>query len=637
MKNPLRSIKLYSLIIITIGLATACRQVDKPALEFPGLKGITLTGGVWYDAMQADHEWLAGIDPERLLHHFYKVSGAEPTAPEYGGWEMEWRELRGHSIGHYLSAASRMVLLTQDSLLLGNIYRVITGLALCQSRNGNGYVSAFPEEYLDRVEAMKQVWAPYYTLHKILAGLVDGYVYLGNQVSLEVALKLTHYLHARIMPLGREQFQEVLDKTEQGGMNEVFWDLYSLTGDDASKELALAFYQESYFEPMLQREDRLKGFHSNSLIPNVVGLAREYELTGDVSRKQISEWFWNQMHHERTYVTGGTSNGEHWNSEPGHLETELGAAAHETCCTYNLIKLSNRIWSWDPDVKYQDYMERALVNGILAAQNHETGMPMYYVSMAPGYYKTWSTPDSSFWCCTGTGMEHYVRMAEYLYAMKDDRIYVNQFASSTLSFFNQDIALVQETTLPAGNQVSLRFETGSSRFIRLAVRIPAWTGHDYEVTLNGKPLDTRASPGSYLMIDRTWKKSDRLEIRFKPQLWYSLLPVKNDHVAIGYGPVVLAATFGDAKIEPKLRQRYGPYDGTPAPVPVVAFNTGNFKDYVEITDPGKLLFRMKDSEGNTIELKPFYEVLNEYYTIYLPITADATKSETITVDPSQHI
>ena len=628
------------LILIPFFLLTVSCQLQEtpaPQLNNPQLNQIRLTDGPWFDAMELDRAWLESIDPDRLLHHFRKTAGIEPKGPEYGGWEMEWRELRGHSIGHYLSAAARMSQLTDNSLLAEKCESIINELALCQKTVGTGYLSAFPSEYLDRVEQIEEVWAPYYTLHKILAGLLDTYTYLDNKLALETALQLSHYLDNRIRPLGKEQFQKVLDHTEQGGMNEVFWNLYATSGDTVCRNLALAFYQESYFVPMLNKEDKLKGLHSNSLIPNVVGLAREYEITGDISRRQVSEWFWKQVKDGRTYTTGGTSNGEHWNTEPGHLENEMGAGAHETCCTHNLIKLSDHLWGWDHQVRYQDYMERALINGILATQNCETGMPMYYVSMAPGYYKTWSTPDSSFWCCTGTGMENFARIAEYLYEVKDNRLYINQFASSTLDYSNQGFKLIQKTDLPKGTNLDVTLECAHPVNLQLAIRIPSWTDENYRVQINGKILDSKPAPGSYLLLDRKWKNGDQLSIELTPTLWYDLLPANNEHVAFGYGPVVLSATFDDAAVKDSLRHRYGPYDGTPVSVPVIEFSTTDFEQYIELKDPENLLFQIKTHKGESITLKPFYEVGMEAYSIYLPVSKNATSPNNKQVDPSVHI
>jgi len=623
---------------IALVLQVSCSN-DQPeflTLKDTAIDRVQLLEGPWYDAMERDRNYLKALDPDRFLHHFRKVAGIETNATEYGGWESESRELRGHSIGHYLSAASRMSLLTGDTTLLRNCKYIVQELERCQAANGNGYLSAFPEEYLTRVETIKPVWAPYYTLHKILAGLYDCYVLLGDETAKNTAIQLSHYLYSRINPLGKKQFQEVLNKTEQGGMNEVFWNLYSSTGDTICGVLANDFYQESYFDPMMARKDSLKGQHSNSLIPNVIGIAREYEVTGDITRRQMSEWFWNQVVTSRSFVTGGTSNGEHWNTLPWEMDTELGADAHETCCTYNMIKLTQHLWTWENQVRYQDYIERALVNGILPTQNAVTGMSMYYVSMAPGYYKTWGTEENSFWCCTGTGMENFARIAEYVYAVKYDRLFVNQFVSSILNYPENGLKIIQQTDLPLGDQVSLRFECSEKTALKLAVRIPSWSGNDYSAKINGRDLETRSAAGSYLFIDRIWKNNDLLEIVLKPSLWYSFLPVKNDHLSLGYGPLVLAAVFGEANVDDTLRHRYGPYDGTPVEVPSVVFQTDRISDYVIATDTGRRTFSIKSTAGKGIDLIPFLSVHNEFYSVYLPVNSQSSTQNNKRVDPSIH-
>lgn len=635
MKKKLIYLSVVALFFVASGCSSETQEFIH--IEKPKIDQVQLTEGPWYKAMELEREYLQSLDPDRFLVHFRKVSGIETDAKEYGGWEMESRELRGHSIGHYLSAISRMAKLTNDTLLMNRCSYTVKELIRCQELNNNGYLSAWPEEYLDRVENLEKVWAPYYTLHKILAGLLDAYIYCNDEDALKSALALSHYLYQRIEPLGDEQFQKVLDKTEQGGMNEVFWNIYAETGDTICKKLALDFFQKSYFDPLLQGKDHLKGWHSNSFIPNVVGISREYECTGDITRKQMALRFWQQVVEARTFVTGGTSNGEHWNSDPYHLHTELGPGTHESCCSYNMIKLSDHIWNWTAQVKYQDYMERTLINAILPTQNSETGMSMYYVSMAPGYYKTWGTPDSSFWCCTGTGMENFSRIAEYIYSVQDDRLYINQFVSSELDFSASGFKLIQKTTLPKGRDLSIEIECDAPVAFKLAVRVPSWTEDDYSVTLNGKTLVSKPDAGSYLLLDRTWKAGDILEITFSPKLWYSLLPIDNRNVSFGYGPLVLAAKFGNAMVDEKLRHRYGPYDGEALEVPAIQFNSSGFADHIDMVDEQNLHFKVESQDGEDILLVPFFDIQNEYFAVYLPIEKQAKQGANLRVDPSEHI
>jgi DUF1680 family protein len=232
--------------------------------------------------------------------------------------------------------------------------------------------------------------------------------------------------------------QRILNGTEQGGMNEAFANLYSLTGNAEYLQLSNRFNQRSYIEPLSRGEDRLRGQHVNSFIPNIIGTARQYELTGDPNNRRIAEFFWSQVANHRCYCTGGTSNSERWQSEPDQLANQLGDSTQETCCTYNMLKLTRHLFCWNADVQYADYYERALYNSILSTQNPETGMMMYFVPLATGRWKTFNQPFNSFWCCTGTGMENHAKYGDSIYFHNDRTLYVNLFISSELNWSQQN-------------------------------------------------------------------------------------------------------------------------------------------------------------------------------------------------------
>ena len=613
--------KITLLLLLFSSRLCAQRGKEKAGelkLYTPTEEQVKITGGPWYNAMELERKYLRSLDPDRLLVDFKKTAGLKTNAKEYGGWEMESKELRGHSLGHYLSAISRMARLTNDSVLTARCIYIVKELNLCQQKIGTGYVSAFPSEYLDRVENRKEVWAPYYTLHKILAGLFDSYKFCSDKLALTTATNLVHYLYARTIPLGPEQFQKVLDDTEEGGMNEFLWNMYAETGDTMSRNLAQFFYAKEDFDPLKDRKEKLKGLHANSTIPIVLGLARDYEVTGDITRKQMAEFFWNSVIGGRTFATGGTSGNDLWNADPYHLSEELNPYAQESCATYNLLKLSSHLWSWSRDIKYQEYMERALVNAILPSQNPVTGMSLYHLATAPGYYKTFSTPDSSFWCCTGTGMENFSRTSEYIYAVEDNTLYVNQFVPSELNYKNEGFKLIQETNMPDGKNLNLKIICNKPTSFKLAIRIPSWTGEDYTITLNGKPLAAKSAPGSYLLLDRVWHSADKIAISFTPHLWFSLLPVTNKYVAFGYGPVVLVAAFDRKNVVQKTSDD-GPYHGKPIDVPGIQFDPNTFSKNIQAVDIKNLTFRIKSITGTEIKLMPFYKIVNQYFSIYMPI------------------
>ena len=615
MKTLTSFLFIMAAIIILTACTTEPTRLFSGDPEYPLTDQVTLLDGPFRDAMERTHSYLFELEPDRLLHHFRLNAGLDTIAPAYAGWEE--RELRGHTTGHYLSACAMMYLATGDSLLLERVNYIVNALAECQSKNGNGYLSAFPEEFIDRAERMEEVWAPYYTLHKIMAGLYDSYHLLGNSQALEVLKAKADWLYSRSSRLEKPQMQAVLDRTEQGGMNEVLYNLYSATDDSKYLELGGMFTQDSYFSPIRWYRDSLKGQHSNSFIPNVVGLMRHYEVTGSVESYRMAEWFWNQVTTARSYVTGGTSNGEHWNSEPFHMHTELGPTSHETCCTYNMLKLTKHLFRANPTAGYMDYYEKALWNGILPTQHPDSRMTMYYVPMEAGYYKTFSTPENSFWCCTGSGMENFARTGESIYMTGNNRLYINQFIASSLTIPEADFTISQETNFPDGASTSLMIETRSPASFVLAVRVPSWTGEDYSVTINGKEVTTLASPGSYLEIDRTWENGDLVTLTLPMKLHLESLPADHRNMALMYGPVVMAAELSDTSLtQDKVYGRYGPYmDVAQAVIPTVRISDRE-NPSTDFASSGNNIFTAASGSGDSLTFIPFYRLFDKRYMIY---------------------
>ena len=274
-------------------------------------------------------------------------------------------KLRGHFVGHYLTACAQMFAATGDQRFLAKGRAVVRALAPCQEKLG-GYLSAFPETFMDRVEQRQQVWAPYYTLHKILAGLEDMYVYGQDDQALQMAAKFGDWVVARNAKLTDDQLQAML-QTEQGGMNEALATLYALTGKKQYLETSLRFNHHQVIDPLAAGEDRLTGLHANTQIPKFVGLARQYELTGDQRFQAGARNFWETVVHHRSYVIGGDSDGEMFTAT--NRLSRMGPSTTETCNTYNMLKLTRHLFCWQPQAEYADYYERALCNHILASQN----------------------------------------------------------------------------------------------------------------------------------------------------------------------------------------------------------------------------------------------------------------------------
>jgi len=589
------------------------------------LKQVRLLEGPFRRAMELDLKYMHELDSDRLLHNFRVNAGLPSSAEPLGGWEEPKCELRGHTVGHYLSACALMYASTGDEKLKAKADGIVAELAKCQKALGpTGYLSAFPEEFFDRVEATKRVWAPYYTLHKILAGLLDMYVYCGNTQALQIAEDMARWVKTRCDRLDEENMQRMLEHTEQGGMNEVLSNLYSLTGNPEYLNLARRFDEKAYTEPLSKYQDHLKGLHVNSFIPNMIGSAREYEMTGDRVLYRIAAFFWNQVTGARSYATGGTSNDEMWRTDPYEMSTELGANSHETCCTYNMLKLTRHLFFLEPKPHYADYYERALFNGILPTQDPGNGMMMYYVAMASGLYKTFMSPLSSFWCCTGTGMENHAKYGDSIYFHDNEGIYINLFIASELNWPEKGIRLRQETNFPEEERTTLVLSVSKPAELALYIRIPYWVEREGEVKVNGKRLETFASPSSYLVLKRKWKNGDRVELALPMGFHLDRMPDNPNLAAIMYGPLVLAGELGSEGLtEAKVYGEYGP-TGSPVAVPKFVVAQDDLNSWIKPV-PGKpLTFRTVNvGKPNDVTLIPFYKLFGQRYAIYWEIQSES--------------
>ena len=323
-------------------------------------------------------------------------------------------------------------------------------------RNGNGYLSAFPPSFFDRLKAGQKVWAPWYTIHKIMAGLLDMYVWRATNKRSMWCRGMADWTKQWTDRAQRRRAMARVLNVEFGGMNEVLYNLYGITGAKEYAETAHRFDQERIFGPLAEGRDELKGLHVNTQIPKIIGAARRYELTGDPRYRRIAEFFWTQVTQHRAYATGGTSNDEHWRSDPDKLASQLGYSTEECCCTYNMLKLTRHLFGWSPEARYFDYYERALFNGILGTMNPKDGLTMYYVPLASGYWKVFASPRGSFWCCTGTGVESFSKLADSIYFHDKDGVYVNLFVSSDLDWEEKGLRIRQESGLASRHETRVR-------------------------------------------------------------------------------------------------------------------------------------------------------------------------------------
>lgn len=571
---------------------------------FP-LEEVRLLDGPFKHAMELDGNYLLSLDVDRLLHNFRVNAGLPSQAKPLGGWEDPKCELRGHFAGHYMSACAMMYASTGDTAFRDKGNAVVAGLAECQAKLGTGYLSAFPESFIDRVEERKPVWAPYYTLHKILAGLEDMYDYCGNEQALAVAKKFGDWVIARNSRLTDEQMQRMLN-TEQGGMNEALANLYALTGDTNYLKISLRFNHLRMLEPAEHERDNLTGFHANTQFPKFIGNARQYELTGNTSLETAVRFFWNTVVKQRSYVTGGNSDGEMFTPKE-HLSRALGPNTTETCNTYNMLKLTRHLFCWDPKAEYADYYERALYNHILASQNPQTGMMCYYLPLRSGSERKYNTPEDSFWCCTGTGVENHAKYGGSIYFHNDRELYVNLFIASTLDWQSKGVKLRQDTRFPNEGRTQLSFACSQPVEFSLRVRHPYWARNGFEIKVNGRKEPEMSQPGSFAEVNRVWRAGDRLEVSLPFSLRIEAFKDNPERFAFMDGPLVLGAKVEAHKPFPVV---VGDKATALVGLEPVLGEADTFR-------PAADVFRMPGgSSDEPIVLQPFYKLYDVHYEVY---------------------
>jgi len=587
------------------------------------LGDVRLLDGVFRDAMLRNGDYLLALEPDRLLHTFRLTAGLPTTAKPYGGWEDPKGELRGHSLGHYLTACALTHASTGDKRFKQRVDSIVTELARCQAAlpakgYRPGFLSAYPEEFFDRVYARQPVWAPFYTLHKIMAGLLDAHLYCANAQALEVLVKLADWVKARVDLAGEARQQAMLD-TEFGGMNEVLANLHGVTGNPEHLRLARAFDHRAVFDPLSRLEDRLDGLHANTQIPKFTGAAREFELTGERYYGDIAQFGWDRVAMHRSYVIGGHSDREHF-FPTNAFARHLGTDTCETCNTYNMLKLTRHLFAWAPEAPTLDFYERALFNHILASQDPKTGMFVYFPPLKPGHFKSYSTPDNSFWCCVGTGMENHAKYADTIYFRGPDTLYVNLFIASELTWKEKGLVVRQETDFPESGLSRLSLKCREPLKLALKIRRPAWAAAGWALLVNGERQLPDGEPGSYVTVNREWREGDRIELRLPMDLRIEPLPGAPEWVAFLQGPIVLAGELGVAGL-PRLYIRNQTELGR-VPTPEVPVLVGDRASLLSHVRPARspLTWRTENlGRPREVTLSPFYRLHHQRYSVYWQI------------------
>ncbi|HTN19745.1 MAG TPA: beta-L-arabinofuranosidase domain-containing protein [Pelobium sp.] len=602
----------------------------EPTINAFDLSDVRLLDGRFKDNMQREQKWLLSLSTQRLLHTFRTNAGVYDgneggyfTVKKLGGWESLDCELRGHSVGHILSGLALMYASTKDEVYKLKGDSLVAGLAEVQKAlNQNGYLSAFPQELINRNIAGQRVWAPWYTLHKIYSGLIDQYLYNDNQQALTVATKMGLWAYDKLQSVTPQQ-RTIMLRNEFGGINESFFNLYAITGDEKFRWLANFFYHNETLDPLKEGEDILDKKHANTYIPKLIGLARQYELEGNGDGQKISSFFWNTVVEHHSFATGSNSDKEKF-FKADDTSDHLSGYTGESCNVYNMLKLTRHLYTQTGDIKYADYYEKALFNHILGQQDPQTGMIAYFLPMLPGAFKVYSTPEKSFWCCVGTGFENQAKYGEAIYYHKNNQLFVNLFISSELNWKEEGIKLKQETSFPENGKINLELLEATKQKVTINLRYPSWAT-SVSVKINGKSQKIHQKPDSYIALNRTWKKGDKVAIDFGMELHLITAKDNQDIAAVAYGPIVLAGQMGTEDFidgapfsDPKKYNDYYTYDYN-VPKDIVKslkLNRNKLGESIIKLDGQLLTFKTKNEN---IVLRPLYDTHHERYVVYWDI------------------
>jgi Uncharacterized protein conserved in bacteria len=594
------------------------------------LNAVRLLDSPFKQNMERESQWILSLDADRLLHSFRNTSGTFAsreggymTLKKLGGWESLDCDLRGHTTGHILSGLSYLYASTGDARYKMKADSLVIGLAEVQDMyiqmGQGGYISAYGEGLIERNIQGKSVWAPWYTLHKIYAGLIDQYLYCNNQQALDIVTKAASWAYDKLMPLSEEQRKTML-RNEFGGVNEAFYNLYAITGKPEHKQLAEFFYHADVIDPLADHKDEFYFKHANTFIPKVIGEARNYELHYNERSNDIAHFFWNTVINHQTFCTGGNSHKEKF-INADKISENLTGYTQETCNTNNMLKLTRHLFCWDASPAQADYYEKALYNHILGQQDPESGMVAYFLPLLPGAHKVYSTPENSFWCCVGTGFENHAKYGEAIYYHDGKGVFVNLFIPSELSWKEKGITLRQETQFPEEETVRLTLNTQHPVQMPVYLRYPSWASR-VEVKVNGKKINVKQSPSSYITINRTWINDDKIEVTYPMNLHLATANDNPDKAAIMYGPLVLAGAMGTEGMtghapfsDPQQYNDYYTYDyKVPAKLKTtLSIDRKNPSKSIQPIEGKKLVFSVL---GDTIRLEPIHRIHRQRYVVY---------------------
>ncbi|QIU95469.1 beta-L-arabinofuranosidase [Bacteroides faecium] len=630
---------LALILSVSLGKAQNRQQVS----YFP-LQDVKLLESPFLQAQQTDLHYILSMNPDRLLAPFLREAGLTPKAPSYTNWENTG--LDGHIGGHYLSALSMMYAATGDTAVYNRLNYMLNELHRAQQAVGTGFIGGTPgslqlwkEIKAGNIRAggfdLNGKWVPLYNIHKTYAGLRDAYLYAGSDLARQMLVDFTDWMIDITSGLSDKQMQDML-RSEHGGLNETFADVAGITGDKKYLELARRFSHKIILDPLIKDEDRLTGMHANTQIPKVIGYKRVAELSqDDKDWNHANEWnhaarfFWNTVVNHRSVCIGGNSVREHFHPADNFTPMLNDVQGPETCNTYNMLRLTKMLYQDSPETNFADYYERALYNHILASQEPDKGGFVYFTPMRPGHYRVYSQPETSMWCCVGSGLENHTKYGEFIYAHQKDTLYVNLFIPSQLTWKEKGVTLTQETSFPDDGKVTLRIDKAPKKGFTLKIRQPQWAEHskEYNVKINGKSETSIIGENSnYLTLHRKWKKGDVITFNLPMKVNLEQIPDKKDYYAFLYGPIVLSASTGTEHLDGLYADdsRGGHIaHGKQIPlqeVPMLIGNPEAIRNSLHKKDGNQLTFTFDGNvypvQDKALELVPFFRLHNARYAIY---------------------
>lgn len=523
------------------------------------LEAVRLKPSIYLDAVEANRSYLHRLEPDRLLHNFRTSAGLDAKGEVYGGWEGD--TIAGHTLGHYLTALGLMYAQTGDPECRRRTDYIVDELAECQAAHGDGYVAGFTRKrpdgtIVDGKEIFPEImagdirsagfdlngcWVPFYNWHKLFAGLFHAQDHCGNAKALPIAIGLAQYIERVFAVLDEVQTQKVLD-CEFGGMNETFAELYARTRDGRWLTLANRFWHNRIMDPLAAGEDRLANNHANTQVPKLIGSARMHEVAPSERDAAASQFFWDTVTQNHTYVIGGNADREYF-QQPRSIARHITEQTCEACNTYNMLKLTRHLYQRDSKASYFDYFERAHLNHIMAHQNPRTGMFTYMTPLMSGTRRGFSQPFDSFWCCLGSGIESHSKHGESVWWRRGDDLIVNLYIPSTLTWRERGAQLSLDTAMPFDDRVTVTIDAlRRPATFAASFRLPAWTTEP-TLTVNGQPAEFATEDG-YAVIRRRWRAGDKVELTLPRTLVAEPTPGDDGVIALVHGPVVLAADLG---------------------------------------------------------------------------------------------